>query len=421
MGDSDKELTTSTAQKTTPPRKQRTITFTQPTLPRIPRPRPSRRFKQVLLVACAVLLAGFAGYVGGQIGSNGGNFNSATLSGQKQIVTSQGELIRQIAKQVGPSVVSINVTSNSGIDFFGYQSTQQAAGTGIIISNDGVIMTNRHVVPEGTTEVRVTLSDGTQYDNVKVLGRTSASDSLDVAFVKIQNLKGKTLTPAVIGDSSQSRVGDSVVAIGNALGQFQNTVTSGILSGFGRNVQAAGEGSSASPEDLGNLIQTDAAINQGNSGGPLVNLNGQVIGMNTAIASNAQNIGFAIPVNDLKGIIEQVLQDGSFKRPYLGVRYIILSKSVANEYALDETNGAYLAPRGITGQPPVVQGSPADKAGLQAGDIITKIDGTAISESKTLTTILSAHKPGDSVRLTVNRDGKTITVVVTLGSVASTS
>src|SRR6185295_8059449 len=155
--------------------------------------------------------------------------------------------------------------------FFGFSqpSTQEGAGTGIILTSDGLIVTNRHVAPAGTTKVSVVLSDGTEFDNVKVVGRTNSTDSLDIAFLKIDDLKGKKLTPATLGDSSKMEVGDSVIAIGNALGQFQNTVTSGILSGYGRSIQAS-DASGGSSENLEGLFQTDAAINEGNSGGPLV-------------------------------------------------------------------------------------------------------------------------------------------------------
>jgi S1-C subfamily serine protease len=373
-----------------------------------------------------VIIAGTAGFFGGRIGQRDTPALN-TLSGQKQVVTSQGQLINKIAKDVGPSVVSINViTRTETSNFFGLDSRaaeQQAAGTGVIISSDGIIMTNRHVVPAGTTEVSVTLSDGTQYDNVEVLGRTSSSDSLDVAFVKIKDLKGKHVAPAIIGDSSSMSIGDSVVAIGNALGEFQNTVTSGIISGFGRQVQASSGGgdglSSANAEDLGNLIQTDAAINEGNSGGPLVNMNGQVIGINTAIASNAENIGFAIPINDVRGLIEQVLSTGSFARPYLGVRYISLSASIAKQYALPVNDGAYIAPTGITGSDPILPNSPADKAGLRAGDIITTVNGVKINQQASLTSLLNRYEPGDVVKLKVLRAGKTMTVSATLGKIAA--
>lgn len=382
--------------------------------------------RRIATVIAMVAVAGIAGFFGGRVGHTD-TLTTNTLSGQKQIVTSQGQLINKIAKDVGPSVVSVNVlTESTTSSFFGLDgqaAEQQAAGTGIVISKDGVIMTNRHVVPAGTTKVSVTLSDGTQYDNVEVLGRTTNGDSLDVAFLKIKDLKGKSLTPATVGDSSVMRIGDSVVAIGNALGEFQNTVTSGIISGFGRQVQAMNGGDSlsanAESEDLGNLIQTDAAINEGNSGGPLVNMNGQVIGVNTAIASNAQNIGFAIPINDVKGLIEQVLNTGSFARPYLGVRYISITSAIAKQYALPVNSGAYIAPSGITGTNPILPGSPADKADLKAGDIITGVNGAKLDQQTSLTSLLNRHKSGEVIKLQILRAGKTITVTVTLGKLAA--
>jgi serine protease Do len=256
---------------------------------------------------------------------------------------------------------------------------------------------------------------------VSVLGRTNQSDSLDVAFLKVNDAQGHKLVPATIGDSSTVQVGDDVVAIGNALGQFQNTVTSGIISGYGRSVQAgqdngSGSVSSGSSENLDDLFQTDAAINEGNSGGPLTNLNGQVIGINTAIAGNAQNIGFAIPINDVRGLINQVLKTGKFSRPYLGVRYIPLTADVANTYHLSVQNGAFIAPSSDASNPSVVSGSPAASAGLQTNDVITAVGGTSIDQTHSLTSLLDQHSPGDKVTLTILRSGKTIHVDVTLGS-----
>lgn len=376
-----------------------------------------------------VLVLGLAGgYFGSLLQNHTGNgLITGSVSQQKKVVTSQGELVSSIAKNVGPSVVSVNVNvtdnSSSGLnDFFGFQQPQQeqAAGTGIIISSDGLVLTNRHVVPDGTTSVSVTLSDGTQLNNVTVVGRTTTSDSLDIAMLKINNTKGHKLQPATLGDSSQVSVGDEVVAIGNALGQFQNTVTSGIVSGYGRSITAGqdnGSGgiSSSNTENLDNLFQTDAAINEGNSGGPLVNLNGQVIGINTAIASDSQNIGFAIPINDVKGLIEHVLSTGKFERPYLGVRYIPLTADVSKEYGLSVNNGAYIAPAADPSTPSVVSGGPADKAGLKEGDIITKVSGTAVDEDHSLTALLGKYQPGDKVTLTVVNGSKTRSVGVTLG------
>lgn len=370
-----------------------------------PRNKPeNNRSSGVAQTVFLVMLAGAAGFGGGWVGSQSStNSGPITSESRQQIVSSEGELISEITKQVGPSVVSISVTSRTTYQsFFGpQQSEQEGAGTGVIISDDGVVITNRHVIPSGTTAVSITLADGTILDDVEVIGRTASSDPLDIAFLKIKNKKGKELTVAKIGDSSTMEVGDRVIAIGNALGQFENTVTSGILSGYGRDVDAR-DGSSV--ESLQNLFQTDAAINPGNSGGPLMNLSGEVIGINVAVA-DANNIGFAIPINDVKGLIASVQMKGKLERPYLGVRYVSLTDDAAYYYNLDTKRGAYIAPT-QNGQAAIVSGSPADKAGLKEKDIITAINGTKIDEKNSLVSTLGRFGVGETVELTVVRDGK---------------
>ncbi len=414
-------------------RAPKSVTFTVPTVTKPDFKRvTTTRWRYGLLAVAFVLVAFLSGIAGAWFQTGGGDDQtiSASLSGQKKIVTSQSQLISQISKTVGPSVVSVNVNitaatpnTNSAFGYFGFSqpSNEQAAGTGIIISSGGIIVTNRHVVPAGTTSVSITLSDGTELKNVSVIGRTSDSDSLDITFLKVNDTSGHKLTPAILGDSGTVQVGDDVVAIGNALGQFQNTVTSGIISGYGRSVQAGSSGGSSQSdtESLEDLFQTDAAINEGNSGGPLVNLNGQVIGINTAVASNSQNIGFAIPINDVRGLVEQVLKTGKFERAYLGVHYIPLTADVADMYKLSVQNGAYIAASADPASPSVISGSPADQAGLQTGDIISAVDGKAIDQTHSLTSLLDQHQPNDSVALTVLRDGKTLHVTVTLGTVPS--
>ena len=390
-----------------------------PRMPQVKRPAWFSRFAVLLVIAGFIVSAGF-GFLGGWLANQNDDTGvlSGSLANQKQVVTSQSQLINSIAKTVGPSVVSVDVVSQqSSTNFFGFAQpqAQEDAGTGIILSSDGLIITNRHVVPAGTTSVSVTLSDGTELKNVKVVGRTSDSDSLDIAFLKVTDAQGKKLTPAVLGDASKVQVGDSVVAIGNALGQFQNTVTSGIISGYGRQVQAS-DSTGTSSENLADLFQTDAAINEGNSGGPLVNMNGQVIGINTAIASGSQNIGFAIPINDVTGLIKQVESTGKLARPFLGVRFIPLTSDVANQYGLSVNRGAYIAPAVDPTQPSVEAGSPAEQAGLKEGDVITQVNGTNIDENHSLTAIIDQHSPGDRLSLTVVRDGKTLNVSVTLGT-----
>jgi S1-C subfamily serine protease len=385
--------------------------------------RPIHRRAKPLAMALFLIITLGLGFLGGWLGATSHSEIAPTsVTQQKTVLTSQAAVVSSIAKNVGPSVVSVNVTGQTTANpynsffFGGGTQTQQSAGTGMILTADGLIMTNRHVVPQGTTNVSITLSDGTVYDDVKVVGRTNDSDSLDVAFLQIQDTKGKKLTPVKLGDSSKMNVGDPVVAIGNALGQFQNTVTSGIISGYGRSVQAS-DSSGTSSENLDNLFQTDAAINEGNSGGPLVNLNGEVIGMNTAIASDSQNIGFAIPINDLAGLVKSVEATGKLQRPYLGVRYVPLTSDVAKYYDLSVDRGAYIPKASeLDGQEPVLPDTPAAKAGLKEGDIITKVDGTAIDQKTSLTSVLDKHQVGDKVTLTVVRDGKTISVDVTRGS-----
>jgi serine protease Do len=213
-------------------------------------------------------------------------------------------------------------------------------------------------------------------------------------------------------------VGDSVVAIGNALGQFQNTVTAGIISGHGRSVQA-GDSSGNDVENLEDLFQTDAAINEGNSGGPLVNLDGEVIGINTAIAGDAQGIGFAIPINDVTGLIDSVKKTGTLRRPYIGVVYVPLTDDLAKQYSLGTNRGAYVAPSDVSGQNPIVDGSPAEKAGLKAGDIITKINDQSIDQNNSLSALVNKYKVGDKVTLTVLRDGKETKIDLTLAAAPS--
>lgn len=328
---------------------------------------------------------------------------------QTQIVSSESDLNATIAKNVSPSVVSINVTSQRTYNdwFFGLGNLDsESAGTGIIISEDGYIITNKHVIPINATSVTVTLSDGTVYEDVKVIGRDPRS-SVDIAFLKIKDAKG--LTPAKLADSSKVRVGEKVVAIGNALGQFQNTVTTGVISGLGRPI-TADDGMSA--EYLTNLFQTDSAINPGNSGGPLVNVNSEVIGINVAVAGNAQNIGFAIPINDVKGLIASVLEKGKLEVPYLGVRYVDLTDELANQLDLEQTKGAYVFASG--NQRAILQGSPAEKAGLQKEDIITKINDVTLDKDNGLAATIGRFSVGEGVTLTILRDGREQTILVTL-------
>jgi serine protease Do len=384
--------------------------------------RPNSRCAYLVIALVGCLLLGFAGgWLGGWAQNHSHSVVATSTAAKQQYVSNESQLISQIAKDVGQSVVSINVTgqqTQAVPDIFGFSFPQtqqtQAAGTGFIISSDGIIVTNRHVVPAGTTNVSVTLADGITFNNVQVIGRTGDSSPQDIAFLKINDLNGKTLVPATLGDSSKMQVGDKVVAIGNALGQFQNTVTEGIISGYGRDVTAGDQSGLQSNENLTDLFQTDAAINEGNSGGPLVNINGEVIGINTAIASDAQNIGFAQPINDVKALINGVLSSGQLQQPYLGVRYVSLTNDLAQEFNLKVNRGAYVV--SSDSEAAIVAGSPAEKAGLKEHDIITKVNNLKIDSKTSLTSALSKFKVGDTVNLTVIRGDKTISVKATLGN-----
>ena len=313
--------------------------------------------------------------------------------------TEQG--ISEVASRVAPSVVSIaaDVESSQG------RVVGQGAGTGVIVSKNGYVMTNNHVI-RGASNVTITTSGGDIYEDVKIVGNDPLND---IAFLKIN--KVDNLQAAALGDSGTLNIGQHVFAIGNSLGEFRNTVTSGIVSGLNRPVTASAQDGS-SVESLSGLIQTDAAINPGNSGGPLVNSAGQVIGINTAVASDAQGIGFAIPINATKGILASVIEDGEVKRAYIGVRYIDVTPAIAHEQKLSVKEGALI--RESRSAPAVVQDGPADKAGLKNGDIITKINDMKIGAHGGMMTIIGMYKPGDTIDITYLRDGNERTAELTL-------
>lgn len=302
--------------------------------------------------------------------------------------------IEKVAKDVSPSVVSILAQKA------GRRVSQQGAGTGIIVSKDGYVVTNKHVVQDGT-DIIITLADGTIYEDVTIIG----SDPLnDVAFLKIRD--ASNLVAAELGQSSTLRIGQPVVAIGNTLGEYQNTVTSGIVSGLGRPVAAQ---SGNRVESLTDLIQTDTAINPGNSGGPLVNLAGQVVGINTAVVNNAQGIGFAIPINAVKGMLEGVLAHGRVERAYIGVRYADITPIIAKQKQLPVKRGALV----LSGEG-IEEGGPAHKAGIKADDIIVKIGDQQVGLHGGVSSLVAAYKPGDTIDITVLRDGKEQRLSITL-------
>ncbi|MBR2841360.1 trypsin-like peptidase domain-containing protein [Candidatus Saccharibacteria bacterium] len=329
-------------------------------------------------------------FLGGGQDGNSANFTEGSIA--------------DIANKVAKSVVSI-VTSTKSTDYFGMDYNGTAAGTGIIVTKDGYVLTNKHVI-NGANKVTVILDDGTTYENVEVV----ATDPLnDIAFLKIKDVDN--LTPATLGDSKTISVGQQVIAIGNALGEYQNSVTAGIVSGTGRDVTAS-DGSGQNAETLSDMIQTDAAINSGNSGGPLVNAAGEVIGVNTATSAVAENMGFAIPISSVKGMLTQLTETGKAKRAYLGVYATAITAESAKKNNLPVTSGAYLySPSSYSA---IVKGSPAEKAGLKDKDIVTAVNGTKVGAAGSLSDLIGEYKPGDTVQLTVLREGKEIAVNVTL-------
>jgi serine protease Do len=374
----------------------------QPTMPWL-------MVKRLMIITLVVALVG--GFTGAYI------YNqfilpstTAGTTASRQLIVQENSAVISVAKKVSPSVVAITAqTTIQG--FFGPQEST-SSGTGIIVSSDGLIMTNRHVVSDTAATYTVKTSGGKELKNARVVARDTFND---IAFMRVDD---KGLPAATVGDSASIQVGQKVVAIGNALGQLQNTVTEGIVSGIGRPV-TAGSASDGSSEQLTNMLQTDAAINPGNSGGPLVNLDGQVIGMNTAVAGDgAQGIGFAIPANDVTALIASVEKSGKIVRPYMGVRYVPVTKDIASDNNLKTTQGAWL--KGSSGQPSIISGGPAEKAGLQDGDVIIKVNGDDVTATTSIQSLIGKYQPGQKVDLLVERGGKDKTISLVLGEAPAT-
>ena len=312
--------------------------------------------------------------------------------------------ITDAVAKVGPAVVTVVGVIPGQVTFFGRTSDQQVSGSGVFISKDGYVLTNDHVV-DGTDSVVIILADGTQVP-VKIIGTDRYAD--------LAVLKADTQAPAVanLGNSDNLKPGETVIAIGSPLGDFKNTVTVGVVSATGRTIDT-GEG-----YNIEGLIQTDAAINSGNSGGPLVNLAGEVIGINTLVVRGsgfggtiAEGLGFSIPANTAQAVAEQIIQKGFFSRPYLGINSQPITPDIAAAYRLPVQWGAYVTLVG--------SGTPAARAGLQQGDIITRVGDIALDAEHSYTNALFAYKPGDQVTLEVVRDGKTLELQVTLGETKS--
>ena len=286
----------------------------------------------------------------------------------------------------------------------GFKKQEVGGGSGFIISSDGLVVTNKHVVLDKDASYTVLMNNGKKYD-AKVLARDPL---LDVAILKI---KANNLPTLRLGDSDKIMIGQTAIAIGNALGEFRNTVSVGVVSGLSRTITASG--SEGFSETIQGVIQTDAAINKGNSGGPLLNSRGEVIGINTAMAQGAQNIGFAIPINQVKKDINSILKRGKIVVPYIGIRYVIINEMVKEEYNLPVDYGALIIGKGD--EMGVVPYSPAAKAGLQEGDIILEMNGTKIDEDHSIAYMVRRLNVGDKITLKIMRNGKILTKELVLG------
>lgn len=329
-----------------------------------------------------------------------------TPSRETQRVVDEESVVIDVVEKVSPSVVSIAVKDRVTIDFFGNERNRGEAGigTGFVVSEDGLIITNRHVVSEDVEYIAI-IRDAEGNENRYDVVQVHRDSFNDLAIAKID---ATGLRPLELGDSDSIKVGQKVVAFGNALGRFNNTVTTGVVSGLGRGVTPY-DPSTGTVERLDDLVQTDAAINPGNSGGPLVNTSGQAIGINTATAA-ADNIGFALKINVAKQLLDDFRNSGGrITRPFLGIRYTHVSRDVA---ILNEVPQGELVRE-------VVAGSGADSAGVEVGDIITEFDGQKMDEENRLTNIIRSKKAGDRVSMRVFRDGNTLDLTVTLGEAPS--
>ena len=333
-------------------------------------------------------------------------------AGQTTVQLNEESAVIRSAAAVSPAVVTItshstatsdSSTAPSASDPFSLPTT--GIGSGIIYDAAGWILTNRHVVA-GSDTVTVKLKDGREFP-----GTTYGIDTLtDLAIVKIE---GPNLPVAPLGDSTKLQIGQLAIAIGSPLGDFENSVTTGVISATGRSITVNDE-ATGQPRRLRNLIQTDAAINPGNSGGALVDSVGQVIGVNTAVAGSAQGIGFAIPIEIAKPLLQQAIAGEKLSRPYIGISYQPVTPQLERQANLPIDYGAWVA--SDSGGPGVRAGGPAATAGLKDNDIITAIEGQRIDAGHSLEDVLVRYRPGDQITLTVLRDGATLDLKVTLGT-----
>ena len=364
---------------------------------------------RIVRSAVALVLAAAMGFAGGFVGARVGNAGNKVVIQQVErtdssaasgtAVASGGMTTSQVSEMVSPSVVVITTEQvvYSQWSWYGQNQVESGAGSGVIISSDGYILTCAHVV-SGASQITVTIGD-TDY-TATVVGE---DDTSDVAVLKID---ATGLTPATVGDSDSLSVGDSVLAVGNPLGELGGTVTSGIVGALNRSVTIQGTSST----NTMSLIQMDASVSPGNSGGGLFNMNGELIGLVNAksSSSDAEGLGFAIPINDAIQVAQDLLENGYVSgRPYMGITYIAVTDAQTAAQFNVNAYGVYVVD--------VVQGGPADKAGLKVGDRIVSIDGTEIAQKDDLGTLMQQHTAGDTLSITVARDGQMQTVSLTLG------
>ena len=360
--------------------------------------------------------------------------------------TSQEEATIKVVNQASPAVVTIIITKDVPVyeqyyttpfnqspfgDLFeiqipkirqkGTEKKKVGTGAGFIISSDGLILTNKHVVGDKEAEYTVAMSDQKLF-KAKVLALDPFND---IAIAKIERdkiigdsgeFKEQDFPHLNLGDSEKIQIGQTVIAIGNPLGEFQNTVSVGVISGLGRSITASGGGMTETIEDV---IQTDAAINKGNSGGPLLNLKGEVIGINTAMVEGAESLGFATPINRAKKDVDSLRKTGKIRYPFLGIRYITITPDVKEEKGLSVNYGAWIAKGGEVGDVAIISGSAAEKAGLKENDIILEINGEKIDLDNKLSKVVQKYNPGDQVNVKVMRGKEIMNFIVTLGEKTS--
>jgi serine protease Do len=348
-------------------------------------------------------------------------------------VLNQEGMVVDVVKKTNPAVVSIVITkevpkyetyvdpnqqNNPFGDFFpgfnfsipqyrqnGTEKKEIGGGSGFFVTSDGLIVTNKHVVDQAGVEYVVYTNDGKKHAATVV----ARDPVLDIALVKIS---GSGFSFLNFGDSDSLQVGHTVIAIGNALAEFRNTVSVGVISGLSRSITAGDN--TGKTELLDHVIQTDAAINPGNSGGPLLNLRGEVVGVNVAVAQGSQNIGFALPINSVRGAIDSVKKTGRIIRPYLGVRYVTIDAAMKEKNNLSVDYGVLVKSGATQSDLAVIPGSPADKAGIVENDIILEVDGKKLDENTNLASIIRQKKVGDAIYLKILSKGlqKIVTVIL---------